>query len=525
MSFESPRLLYALFTLIPLAILMLIQGRKRRVLEAFFAERAGAVSLGLRYFLSSCLFLLCIASLIIALAGPGWGTRLQREYRRGLDLVLAFDLSRSMEVCDVRTGDTGDRDRVEESRLERAVDLAREIIASGVAGMRFAVVIGKSSGALVIPLTWDTVAVEGFLESLSPALITGRGTNLENLVDAAAGVFQDSFPSRRQIVLFSDGESLEGNLGAAAVRAAEAGIAIVALGLGSEAGGPVPGNAAEELVLSRLEAGALREAAERSGGLYLDGSRDDAGALLGDYLAGIDTERNAGDLRRERQSRSGLFALLALGALGFSKLLGKKRLSGRSKAGLLSLGLFLMLSGCTDMPGQLQVMAGNFYAAGGRLSEAIAAFLEAREYPGSAPYAEYGLGTVYLAMDETDAALARFAAAEEALGGTGDQGELGYRIHYNRGVIYFQEGDYTGAAGEFHQALEADGSRLEAKRNLELSLLSVNQAGNAAVPPLPLGAEGGRDKEILFNYIREKEEERWKSREWLEDFSMAGPDY
>jgi Ca-activated chloride channel family protein len=171
-------------------------------------------------------------------------------------------------------------------------------------------------------------------------------------------------------------------------------------------------------------------------------------------------------------------------------------------------------------------MEGNFFSARRSYAEAIAAFTRALEYAEARPYAEYGLGAVYLAMDEGAAALGRFEAAEEALAALGrtQHRELSYRIHYNTGVIRFRRGDYTAAAADFRQALEADSGRVEAKRNLELSLLSASQPESAAAAPAEMAGTNAR-AEAVFEYLRQKEQDQWKSREWTEAGSAAGPDY
>jgi Ca-activated chloride channel family protein len=162
-------------------------------------------------------------------------------------------------------------------------------------------------------------------------------------------------------------------------------------------------------------------------------------------------------------------------------------------------------------------------------TEAISSYLEALRFPETAPYAEYGLGSVYLSLGEDEAALQRFAAADDALRGFSpeDHRELIYRIHYNNGVVRFQGSDFTGAAAQFREALETDSGRIEAKRNLELSLLFFsrqNAAAAASSPPADI-RESQDGPEVLFDYLRRKEQDQWKSREWLEDTVPSGPDY
>jgi Ca-activated chloride channel family protein len=192
--------------------------------------------------------------------------------------------------------------------------------------------------------------------------------------------------------------------------------------------------------------------------------------------------------------------------------------------------LIPLYQSCSPVPGKLLVMEGNFYQSRGRYDEAIEAYTRALEYPEALPYADYGLGTVYASLEEMSAAMGRYDAAVEAHGAlpAGEGGELGYRVHYNRGVILFWEGDFEAAAGAFRKALEIDGSRIEAKRNLEISLLSLSREQERSGGEAPdSGNEEGTDPRLdtLFRYLDRKEQNQWKSREWTEEPSSLGPDY
>jgi Ca-activated chloride channel family protein len=193
-------------------------------------------------------------------------------------------------------------------------------------------------------------------------------------------------------------------------------------------------------------------------------------------------------------------------------------------AGLLAL---LSLASCSEFQGKLKIVEGSFFHAQGMYTEAISAYRTALGYSEAAPYGEYDLGCMYLSLEEGAAALKRFTAAQNALEELGEVGhtELRYRLHYNAGVIRFLDSDYAGAAGEFRKALEADGNHIEAKRNLELSLLSINRPGASAPPSLENSGNAGGGDDVLFDYLRRKEQDRWKSREWAEDTPVSGPDY
>jgi Ca-activated chloride channel family protein len=171
-------------------------------------------------------------------------------------------------------------------------------------------------------------------------------------------------------------------------------------------------------------------------------------------------------------------------------------------------------------------MEGNFYHSRNRFAEAISSFLKAQTYAYAAPYAEYGLGLSYSALEEKDAALGRYSAAGESLDTIkGEHEELRYRLMYNTGIIHFEQGDYNRAVEFFHKALEIDGSRVEAKRNLELSLLALSKPNQSEPASSSTGTgTGGQGSQALFDYLRVKEQEQWKS-EWSTEIESLGPDY
>jgi Ca-activated chloride channel family protein len=322
-------MLFALFLLIPAAFMSFFHYRKHRAVLGFLSGDSMAANIRFRYLLSAGAFQLFLACMIIALAQPRGGSRPVSETRRGVDVVFAIDLSRSMDVRDLSADGP--------SRLGRAAGLVTELVnhpriagrssAGGASGIRFGVAIGKGQGALALPLTEDVEAINSFMASLSGSVITGRGTNLESLVGAAAAAFQDAFPSRRRIILLSDGEALEGTLDGAADRAAAADITLIAVGLGSMEGGVVPlGN--ETLlgedgrpVVSSMRTDAMRDAAERTGGFYMDGNRSNAAVLLAERLAALASGGSlspAKGFRRETRSLAHIFIIAALILMGIS---------------------------------------------------------------------------------------------------------------------------------------------------------------------------------------------------------------
>jgi len=177
-------------------------------------------------------------------------------------------------------------------------------------------------------------------------------------------------------------------------------------------------------------------------------------------------------------------------------------------------------------------MEGNFFNSRGLYTEAISSYLKAFAYDEIAPYAEYGLGSAYFSLEEGEAALERYMAAEKSLleRNRDDHGELRYRLQYNSGIIHFEKGEYVEAARAFREALKTDSSKIEAKRNLELSLLTISRTTSSQASSEDGRTEESRetsssDSSVLFNYLREKEQNQWKSKEWSGESDPSGPDY
>ncbi len=187
--------------------------------------------------------------------------------------------------------------------------------------------------------------------------------------------------------------------------------------------------------------------------------------------------------------------------------------------------LLILFSSCSSAGARFAVLEGNFLYGGAQHQDAVAAFSRASGYPATSPYAAYGLGLVYLALGESEAALGRFGEAARAAASDPGMRELAYRAYYNAGITRFRAGDYEGAVEEFRSALDQDGSRPDAKRNLELGLRMATRKTVPAASLAELGkAKAGPEPKTLFNFLREKEGDRWRNQEWSADTADT-PDY
>jgi len=474
---------------------------------------------------SRILFVLFLIFAFIALIGPKWGMGYAPvEYRKGLDVVFAIDVSRSMDIRDSQTVSQSRARIAFQSRLERGISIAKESVMS-VYGARFAAAIGRGRGYLAVPLTYDSEAALLFLESLDGSSMTGRSTNLESLIDAAADAFQSSSPARKVIVLISDGESHAGVLRNAVNRCIRDGIILTAVAVGSDEGRQITARLNDPdapFVTSRRDSAAMRAAGERAGGIYIDGGREDAGSALASHLLSLAQEMGSGNRKQEPKQRRPLFIILAIISYGASKFVTRQsQKMPMRRLSAVSVIAFFLFASCSE--GKLLLLEANYLNMMGRYDEALIPYLKALNYEDSAPYAEYGLGLTFYQLDEGKAALNRYSDSRKLLEkySSNEHRELRYRNYYNSGVIFFEEGNYNSAADSFKEALRTDPRRLDAKRNLELSLMSISMEKNTESKTGSLE----QSREILFEYLKQDEQQKWKSKEWTPEENFTGADY
>ena len=211
--------------------------------------------------------------LALSLAGPRWGSLFQEIHRRGIDVVIAVDVSASMLAEDVKPN------RLTQAKRELT------LLIDGLEGDRVGLVAFAGAAFLQCPLTLDYGAARTLLDLIGPDLIPRPGTDLAAALRQALDAFPRGLHQYKAIVLLTDGEDHSGALDAAVSRAAEEGVRIFPVGFGSPQGEIIPlrdesGNLSGykkdkngQTVLSKMDEKALRDMAEKTGGTYFPASR------------------------------------------------------------------------------------------------------------------------------------------------------------------------------------------------------------------------------------------------------------
>ncbi len=330
MRFGEPAILWGLLAMPVLALFFfLAERRRRRDMARWFdptlwALLASEASLARRR-ASSILIVAAVAMLVLGAARPQLGSRILETRQRGSDVVIAVDVSLSMEARDVLPS------RRERSRQEILTLLDR------LRGDRIGLVAFANAAFIQCPLTLDRGAIRTILPLLDPTSIPEPGTNLAEAVHRSVGAFQEDPRRGRAIILLTDGEAHEGDLDKAIVEAKEARVRICAIGIGKSPGEPIPlparaGEASSykkdrqgQVVLTRLDEEALRRLCSATGGTYVRADAGMAGGRIAQSLRDLEQGEMEGGLGIRYEERFSYFAAVALGLLLAEGVLGTRR--------------------------------------------------------------------------------------------------------------------------------------------------------------------------------------------------------
>ena len=214
--------------------------------------------------------LLGISALILAMVNPKMGTELETVKREGVDLVFAVDVSKSMLAEDIAP-----------NRLEKAKRLVSETI-NKLSGDRVGIIAYAASAVPQLPITTDYESAKMFLQALNTNMLSSQGTAIADAIELSKTYFDNENQTNRVLCIFSDGEDHEEGGELAAKTAAEEGITIFTVALGTEKGDVIPikrngvtstfkKDAEGEVVITRMNTTILKEVAENTNGIFLLG--------------------------------------------------------------------------------------------------------------------------------------------------------------------------------------------------------------------------------------------------------------
>ncbi len=273
LRFAHPDLLWLLLSIPVLVVGLVVAYRLQRMAMMRFVAEPLLKTLApewsaAKWISKHILLLLAVACLILALANPQVGTRLEEVKREGIDLFVALDVSLSMKSEDIRP-----------SRLEKAKRDVSELLKK-LAGDRVGLIVFAGEAYVQFPLTTDYSAADLFLSAVDVDAVPVPGTMIGNAISLALQSFPTDAPTKKAIVVVSDGENTEGDVAGAVDEAKNAGVRVFGIGMGTLEGGPIPlynesgvrtdykRDGSGSIVLTKLDESMLQQIGSSTGGSY-----------------------------------------------------------------------------------------------------------------------------------------------------------------------------------------------------------------------------------------------------------------
>jgi Ca-activated chloride channel family protein len=455
------------------------------------------------------LLLVGATGVVLALARPQWGIVREKVEREGVDVVLALDTSGSMATEDVPPN---------------RFFLARAALSSLVArleGDRFGLLAFEGEAYPLVPLTLDADAIGLFLETVEPGIVPAPGTSLGVGLARGLSMFVDKERHNRVMVLVSDGEDLEGEVDEAVRKAKEAGVMVHTVGVGTEAGQPVPdfdregkpiGFKKDErggAVVSRLNVAALETIARGTGGRFFRITPADTSlSALAAAIEGLEQKTLAREFSYRRKERFQVPLAVGLGAIAAALLLpfprprsAKRSGQVRLAAAVFALAVLHPAPICAQTPpppgaspadSPVPAAAAPAHGAGvldevllrprrlaaegrseyerGNHPAALQSFERAATLRPADPAARYNMADGLYKNGKFPEA----AALYRSLGEDG-RAPLAAPARYNLGNALFQQQDYKGAIQAYRDALRIASDDGDTLRNLEAALRALKK--------------------------------------------------
>lgn len=278
--FEHPEylnLLWLLPLLTVLYILYLTWRRKvaRRLGDADVTGLLMPYKSGWRSHFKFFLTLLTLTSILVAMANPQIGSQLEKVQRKGIDIVIALDVSNSMLAQDIKP-----------NRLERAKQSINRLI-DDLENDRIGLVVFAGKAYTQLPITTDYSAAKLMLSTVSTDLVPVQGTSIGKAVETAMSAFNVE-QSGKVIIIITDGETHDEEALKRVTEAADKGIRVFTIGLGLAEGAPIPvyrngvvtgfrKDRSGSTVITRLDETMLQQIAEAGKGIYVRASTSQVG--------------------------------------------------------------------------------------------------------------------------------------------------------------------------------------------------------------------------------------------------------
>ena len=285
LKFEHIEYLHALWVLIPfIAFFVLYIFYRKKKQQAFATQtlfkRLAPFNASSKIYTKFSLYVLAYISLCVGLANPQIGTKFETVKREGVDVMIALDVSKSMDAKDTQP-----------SRMQKARQFVSNLI-NKMSNDRIGLIVFAGNAYLQMPLTIDYSAAKMYLKQVNTNLIPNQGTAIGAAVNIAQKSYPENGDNQKVMLVISDGENHEGDAEKAIEEAKKNGIKVITIGVGTTEGAPIPlGRKGQfkkdnegNIVTTKLNEEMLKNLANEANGTYYNIANNDA---MSDIVASL----------------------------------------------------------------------------------------------------------------------------------------------------------------------------------------------------------------------------------------------
>lgn len=268
-KFEHLEYLNLLWLLLPLCLVFVLyiiwkKNTAKQFISATALQRLAPSRSISKYYIKFSIIIVAFVMLGIGMANPQIGTKFETIEREGVDVMIALDVSKSMDAQDTQP-----------SRMIKARQFVSNLI-NKMSNDRIGLIVFAGNAYLQMPLTIDYSAAKMYLKQVNTDLIPTQGTAIGDAVDIAKISFPENSDNQKVLIVISDGENHEGNAEDAIAEAKSNGIKVITVGVGTTAGAPIPigtqgkfkKDSDGNTVNSKLNEAMLKDLAKEANGNY-----------------------------------------------------------------------------------------------------------------------------------------------------------------------------------------------------------------------------------------------------------------
>ena len=354
-----------------------------------------------------------LALLIVMLARPQFGTKINNEQRVGIETIIAMDISNSMMAEDITP-----------SRLDRSKMMVENLV-DHFTNDKIGLIVFAGDAFVQLPITSDYVSAKMFLSSIDPSMMATQGTDIARAIDMATHSFTQEEGIGKAIIVITDGEDHEGGALEAAKAAKDAGMRVYVLGVGSTKGSPIPipgtGDYMKDntgnTVMSALNEEMCRQVAQAGGGAYIHVENNSAAQdQLDNELDKLAKKETTSTVYSEFDEQFQAVAILALLLLILeicifdrrNPLIRRLSLFGSKKKAAATVALLLVALTASAQTDRQYIREGNKQFRLGQYDKAEVSYRKAVEKNPKNPQAAYNLGNALMAQKKDSAAVQQF---------------------------------------------------------------------------------------------------------------------